>query len=138
VQNVGLLDESCLRSPHLLIPHARQEVRVGVESHGVGETHILRRNRRSSLRRRTLKGCIKVGFLTLLAFSSTSVDPFRSGYLYFKGMSEGARRTSADLTCDSDFEPIAAGGWERAGVMEMSSRRMLRGPREPSQRRFSI
>jgi hypothetical protein len=137
VQNVGLLDESCLRSPHLLIPHARQEVRVGVESHGVGERHISARNRRSSLRR-TLKGYIKVGFLTLLAFSSTSVDPFRGGYLYFTGMSEGARRISADLTCDSDFEPIAAGGWERAGVMETSSRRMLRGPREPSQRRFSI
>jgi hypothetical protein len=33
------------------------------------------------------------------------------GYLHFTDMSEGARRISADMICDSDFEPIAAGSW---------------------------
>jgi hypothetical protein len=31
------------------------------------------------------------------------------GYLHFTGMNEGATRIVADLTDDSDFEPIAAG-----------------------------
>ena len=44
------------------------------------------------------------------------------GYLHFTGMSEGATRIVADLTDDSDFEPIAAGSWERARVMETASR----------------
>ncbi len=42
--------------------------------------------------------------------------------MHFTGMSEGVRTISADITCDSDFEPIAAAGsWERARVMEASS-----------------
>jgi hypothetical protein len=34
--NAGLLRESCLHSSDGLVSHARQEVRVGVESHGYG------------------------------------------------------------------------------------------------------
>ena len=51
---------------------------------------------------------------------------------------EGARRISADIICDLDFEPIPTGSWEAARVMETPSRRTLRGAREPSQRQFSV
>jgi hypothetical protein len=64
----------------------------------------------------------------------------RSGadYLRFEGKDKGAKRVVATLICDADVESIAAGSWERAGVMETSSRRTLRGLREPSQRQFSV
>src|SRR5215207_1000332 len=60
------------------------------------------------------------------------------GHLCFTGMSEGARRMVGELICDSDLELIAVGSWERVRVMEAPSRMTLRGPREPSQRQFSV
>ena len=41
------------------------------------------------------------------------------------------------IYCDSDFESISTGSWERARVMETSSRRTLRGLSRSSQRQFS-
>jgi hypothetical protein len=34
--NADVLSESCFHSPHGLVSHARQEVRVGIQSHGYG------------------------------------------------------------------------------------------------------
>ena len=58
-----------------------------------------------------------------------------AGYLPFEGKDERAKRVVDQLICDSDFEPISVG---RVPLTEASSDTTLRGPREPSQRRFSI
>ena len=75
----------------------------------------------------------KEGFLTPPAFSGAGVDPLRSGLSAIYRYERRGKKIIAYLTCDPDFEPIAAGSWERVGVMETSSRRTLRGPRGSSQ-----
>ena len=60
----------------------------------------------------------------------------RAFALYKHGRKGKKNRT--DLTCDSVFELISTGSWERARVMETFSQRALRGLWRSSQRLFSV
>src|SRR5215204_7118018 len=80
----------------------------------------------------------KVCLVTPLVFASAGVDPLRSWVAALYRYERRVRRIGADLICHSDFEPISTGSWERARVMETSSRRTLRGLSKSSQRQLSV
>jgi hypothetical protein len=67
-----------------------------------GLSKLIARNRGSSER-------TKAGFWHHLRFLALVLILSGVGYLQITVMSERARRIIADLTCDSNFEPIAAG-----------------------------
>jgi hypothetical protein len=80
----------------------------------------------------------KVGFLTPIALSSAGVEPFRSRAFALYKYGRKGKKNRTDLTCDSVFELISTGSWERARVMETFSQRTLRGLCRSSQRLFSV